>query len=330
MQNGLAVLHSTIKDIRSRWAGTAPPTVNGKPFQKMDFENVTAALAALSNAEERLGISHHTATPNINAVAEMMATIRRVMLPGFFDIERASDVSRLHHVGVDIEHIARLVRQQVAYSLIFAGRHDCPERCSEADDITKQFVEALPAVRDLLLTDAEAVMLNDPAVSNINEVLLSYPVVTVMLHYRVANRLHRLGVPVLPRIITEMAHSATGIDIHPAATIGHHFAIDHGTGVVIGGTAVVGNHVMLYQGVTLGARNFERDDEGHPVDVPRHPILEDRVVVYSNTSILGRVTIGHDSIIGGNVWLTRDVPPHSVIVQGKPIERPTFTGGAGI
>lgn len=300
----------------------------------MDLEqtinDVTSRLATLSQCERQLGINPHAATPNITAVTEMMAIIRRVMLPGFFDIEQTSERSRLHHVGVDIEQVARLVRQQVASALVFAGHHDCPSRCGEADGIAARFINELPAVRDLLLTDAEAVMTNDPAADNISEVLLSYPVITVMLHYRTAHVLHRLGVPVLPRIITEMAHSATGIDIHPAATIGHHFAIDHGTGVVIGGTAIVGNHVMLYQGVTLGARNFERDNTGQPLDVPRHPILEDRVVVYSNTSILGRVTIGHDSVIGGNVWLTRDVPPHSRIIQGKPIEQPTYTDGAGI
>ena len=127
-----------------------------------------------------------------------------------------------------------------------------------------------------------------------------------------------------------MAHSETGIDIHPAATIGEYFCIDHGTGVVIGATAIIGNHVMLYQGVTLGARNFTYDAEGRPIDLPRHPILEDHVTVYSNTSILGRVTIGHDTIIGGNVWLTQDVPPYSRILQQKAVQSPFFSDGAGI
>ena len=138
-----------------------------------------------------------------------------------------------------------------------------------------------------------------------------------MLHYRIAHALLELSVDVLPRMLTEMAHSQTGIDIHPGAAIGAYFAIDHGTGVVIGATSIIGEHVTVYQGVTLGAKNFRYDDSGRPIDQPRHPIIEDNVTVYSNASILGRVRIGHDSVIGGNVWLTHDVPPHSRILQGN-------------
>ena len=148
--------------------------------------------------------------------------------------------------------------------------------------------------------------------------ILSYPLQYAMIHYRAAHVLYQLGVPRIPRMLTELAHSRTGIDIHPAAQIGEYFCIDHGTGVVIGETAIIGSHVVLYQGVTLGAKNFEYDEQGRPIDVPRHPILEDRVTVYSNTSILGRVTIGHDTIIGGNVWLTQDVPANSIVQQTRP------------
>ena len=138
-----------------------------------------------------------------------------------------------------------------------------------------------------------------------------------MIHYRMAHCLLKLGVPILPRIITELAHSLTGIDIHPGAQIGEYFSIDHGTGVVIGETAIIGNHVQLYQGVTLGAKSFKFDENGNPINIPRHPIIEDNVVIYSNTSVLGRITIGHDSIIGGNVWLTLDLPPHSKFFQNR-------------
>lgn len=186
-------------------------------------------------------------------------------------------------------------------------------------DVAEEFVAAIPELRRLLLTDVEAVATNDPAVASLAEVILSYPTVKVMIHYRTAHLLYRMGVPLLPRIITELAHSQTGIDIHPAAQIGEYFAIDHGTGVVIGETCIIGRHVMLYQGVTLGAKNFHYDKDGLPVNVPRHPILEDNVTVYSNTSILGRVTIGHDSVIGGNIWLTHDVAPFSKVIQGKTI-----------
>ena len=191
-------------------------------------------------------------------------------------------------------------------------------------------MEAVPEIGRLLRSDVEAMLLNDPAVMDVAEVILCYPAIKVMLHYRVAHELHRLGVKVIPRMLTEMAHSATGIDIHPAARIGERFAIDHGTGVVIGETAVIGDGVTLYQGVTLGARNFRYDDSGRPVNVPRHPVIEDNVTIYSNASVLGRVTIGHDSIIGGNVWLTRDVPPYSKVIHGKTITLEVFSEGAGI
>lgn len=186
---------------------------------------------------------------------------------------------------------------------------------SGSSDVAETFIKALPEIRRLLLTDVEAVAVNDPAVVSLAEVVLSYPTIKVMLHYRVAHFLHGLGVAFIPRILTELAHSQTGIDIHPAAQIGEYFAIDHGTGVVIGETCIIGKHVMLYQGVTLGAKNFHYDSDGLPVNLPRHPILEDNVTVYSNTSILGRITIGHDSIIGGNVWLTHDIPPYSKVLQ---------------
>lgn len=201
---------------------------------------------------------------------------------------------------------------------------------TDPDKMADAFVQALPEIARLLHTDALAVMHNDPAVKSMQEVILCYPVVKVMVHYRTAHQLHLQGVPIIPRVITEMAHSATGIDIHPAAQIGEHFCIDHGTGVVIGATSVIGNHVMLYQGVTLGAKNFSYDANGVPIDMPRHPILEDYVTVYSNTSILGRVRIGHHTIVGGNVWLTHDVPPHSRVLQSRAIEEPFFQDGAGI
>lgn len=201
---------------------------------------------------------------------------------------------------------------------------------SNPDKMADDFVQALPEIARLLHTDALAVMHNDPAVKSMQKVILCYPVVKVMVHYRTAHQLHLQGVPIIPRVITEMAHSATGIDIHPAAQIGEHFCIDHGTGVVIGATSVIGNHVMLYQGVTLGAKNFSYDANGVPIDMPRHPILEDYVTVYSNTSILGRVRIGHHTIVGGNVWLTHDVPPHSRVLQSRAIEEPFYQDGAGI
>ena len=191
------------------------------------------------------------------------------------------------------------------------------------------FLEKVPGIRALLATDVEAIAHNDPAVKSLQEIVYCYPAVTAMLYYRTAHELHLLGVPIIPRMLTEYAHSQTGIDIHPGAVIGDHFAIDHGTGIVIGETTIIGSHVTLYQGVTLGARNFSYDQAGTPLNLPRHPILEDGVTVYSNASILGRVTIGRDSVIGGNVWLTRSVPEQSRILQGKTQDF-AFSDGAGI
>ena len=235
------------------------------------------------------------------------------------------------HLKVLMEHVK---------DAVFPEYSDTPEnyalRCiqTELEAVTDEptasaFMEKLHRVRELLSTDVEAIAHNDPAVKSRQEIVFCYPAVTAMLYYRTAHELHLLGVPVIPRMLTEYAHSYTGIDIHPGAVIGDHFAIDHGTGIVIGETTVIGSHVTLYQGVTLGARNFSYDEAGKPINLPRHPILEDGVTVYSNASILGRVTIGRDSVIGGNVWLTRSVPEKSRILQGKTQDF-TFSDGAGI
>ena len=199
----------------------------------------------------------------------------------------------------------------------------------EAERLTLEFLDALPEIKRLRYTDVQAMFDNDPAAPNYGEVIFCYPVVNTMTHYRIAHKLHELHIPVIPRIITELAHSKTGIDIHPGAQIGEYFAIDHGTGVVIGETCIIGNHVTLYQGVTLGAKSFKYDADGNMLNVPRHPIIEDNVTVYSNASILGRITIGHDSVIGGNIWVTHSVPPYSRVQQSKAVET-NFEGGLGI
>jgi serine O-acetyltransferase len=196
-------------------------------------------------------------------------------------------------------------------------------------EVAQAFILSLPEIKRLLETDVKAIEANDPAATGAREIIFCYPAVKAILYYRAAHRLWEMHVPILPRMLTEYAHSVTGIDIHPGAVIGEHFAIDHGTGTVIGETAVIGNHVTLYQGVTLGARNFVYDETGRPRNVPRHPILEDDVTVYSNASLLGRITVGTGSIIGGNVWLTHSVPPHSRIVQ-SPSRESFFRDGDGI
>ncbi|MBQ7530147.1 MAG: serine acetyltransferase [Paludibacteraceae bacterium] len=218
-------------------------------------------------------------------------------------------------VNPTIEQLKQLIAH--VRSVVFAEYY-APVEAPAALELPEAFWSELPEISRLLHTDVQAVQHNDPAVTDEGEVILCYPLTHVMLHYRTAHALYQLDVPRIPRMLTELAHSRTGIDIHPAAQIGEYFCIDHGTGVVIGETTIIGSHVVLYQGVTLGAKNFEYDAAGRPKDLPRHPILEDHVTVYSNTSILGRVRIGHDTVIGGNVWLTRDVPAHSIVLQSTP------------
>lgn len=251
--------------------------------------------------------------PSRNELARMMDLVKYVIFPDYSDVPTWIDGPQAIRGILEAQMATIMESLQVS----IAG-------------IASAFIDSLPEIGRLLETDVEAVLHNDPAVTNPGEVILCYPLVKVMLHYRVAHRLYGLGVPCIPRMLTEMAHSETGIDIHPAAVIGEYFAIDHGTGVVIGATSIIGNHCMLYQGVTLGARNFSYDNAGHPVDEPRHPILEDNVTVYSNTSILGRVRIGHDCIIGGNLWLTHDVPAGTKVLQARSIQIPSFDSGAGI
>ncbi len=211
------------------------------------------------------------------------------------------------------------LKQLIAHlqSVVFPDYYPAVEAPKELH-LPDEFWAQVPEISRLLQTDVDAVLHNDPAVTDRGEVILSYPLPFAMIHYRAAHALYLLQVPRIPRMLTELAHSRTGIDIHPAAQIADHFCIDHGTGVVIGETTIIGSHVVLYQGVTLGAKNFEYDEAGRPIDLPRHPILEDHVTVYSNTSILGRVRIGHDTVIGGNIWLTQDVPANSVVLQTTP------------
>lgn len=211
------------------------------------------------------------------------------------------------------------LKQLIAHlqSVVFPDYYPAVEAPKELA-LPDEFWAQVPEISRLLQTDVDAVLHNDPAVTDRGEVILSYPLPFAMIHYRAAHALYLLDVPRIPRMLTELAHSRTGIDIHPAAQIADHFCIDHGTGVVIGETTIIGSHVVLYQGVTLGAKNFEYDEAGRPIDLPRHPILEDHVTVYSNTSILGRVRIGHDTVIGGNIWLTQDVPANSVVLQTTP------------
>jgi len=206
---------------------------------------------------------------------------------------------------------------------------DC-EPSASALDIAHTFVSAIPELQRVLWADAQAAYDGDPSLYSLHEAFLCYPGVRAVTGYRIAHLLHCLEVPILPRLITERGHSLTGIDIHPGAVIGERFFIDHGTGVVIGETAVIGDNVRMYQGVTLGAKTFAVTPEGRLVKGnPRHPIVEDDVVIYSGASVLGRIVIGRGAVIGGNVWVTRDVPPGALVTQAE-VRQTSFSHGGGI
>ncbi len=234
------------------------------------------------------------------------------------------------YVGHTLDRALNALFQQVQLELGYNRRLNCEEREGvevHAAEIVKAFARQLPEVRHVLDTDVQAAYLGDPAARSVDEVLLCYPGILAVIHYRLAHHLYVLGVPLIARILAEIAHSITGIDIHPGAQIGPGFFIDHGTGVVIGETTVIGRNVRIYQAVTLGAKRFTQDESGAlEKGAPRHPILEDEVVVYAGATILGRITIGRGSSIGGNVWLTRSVPPGSHVSQASVQHEP---GGAG-
>ena len=267
--------------------------------------------------------------PAVGEVKQIVSLTKSIIFTDYFHKRQPDEELRAYQIGMAMEELFQLLKRQIACGLQFCDEctEDNVRQCGE--QIAIQFIESLPEIKRLLYTDVQAMFDNDPAAKTFGEVIFCYPVVNTMVHYRIAHRLHELKVPVIPRIITEQAHSKTGIDIHPGAQIGEYFSIDHGTGVVIGETTIIGNHVTLYQGVTLGAKSFKYDEQGNMLNVPRHPIIEDNVTVYSNASILGRITIGHDSTIGGNIWLTHSVPPNSRILQSKAIDA-GFQDGAGI
>jgi serine O-acetyltransferase len=296
----------------------------------------TIRQLSLPESFSRLSHQHFLGQPlpSMKVLKRATDLIREIIFPGYFGSTSLQPQMIGHYQGVYINELFELLKNEILAGLSFdCDEPDCPNKNaleSIAVSSAVQFIGSLPEIRRKLGNDVDALYLGDPAAKSFGEVIFCYPAIKAITNYRIAHRMVELGVPLIPRYICEMAHGETGIDIHPEAEIGEHFAIDHGTGVVIGSTCIIGDHVKIYQGVTLGARSFETDESGNPVKgIPRHPIVEDHVVIYSGATILGRITIGRNSVIGGNVWVTRDVPPNSRIVQGKMREQ-TFTNGSGI
>jgi serine O-acetyltransferase len=286
----------------------------------------------LQSLESRQRRHNPPKLPSTKILKQVTENLSAVLFPNRLGLPDINEDGIDYFVGHTLDSLLRQLHRQITLELQFIAEEQGLDENSEqkAIDITREFAALLPAVRTLLDTDIQAAYEGDPAARSADEVLVCYPGVTAVIHHRLAHPLYKLGAPLVARIISEIAHSATGIDIHPGAQIGESFFIDHGTGVVIGETAIIGNRVRIYQAVTLGAKRFAKDKNGMLLKGNlRHPIVEDDVVIYAGATILGRITIGKGSTIGGNVWLTNSVPPGSQISQAQT-RSDFFDGGAGI
>lgn len=257
--------------------------------------------------------------PSWRVISEAVNLVRAIVFPGYFGESVQESHTLLYKTGMNVDRLYKLLCEQIYAGLCYGNPEMEQKEAMEASQkMALEFISYLPTLRAKLAKDVEATYNGDPAATGFGEVISCYPGVKAVSNYRMAHRLLELGVPLIPRIISEIAHSETGIDIHPGAQIGEYFTIDHGTGIVIGETCIIGNNVKLYQGVTLGAKSFPLDENGNPIKgIPRHPILEDNVIVYSNSTILGRITVGKGAVIGGNIWVTDHVPAGAQIVQRK-------------
>lgn len=279
-------------------------------------------LANLS-AYKEISCNHRSGAPmpSLKNISDAVRLLRGILFPGYFDSMPIDSYRIESYLGVRLDQIADLMVEEVFNGMCSGCRDDKVNRLEKecrkiAKEITYEFIERIPRLREALVNDVKAIYVGDPAAESYEEIIYCYPAVRAICNYRIAHLLHGLEAPLIPRIITEMAHSETGIDIHPSAVIGDSFMIDHGTGVVIGATSIIGNRVRLYQGVTLGAKSFPLDPSGNPIkNLSRHPIVEDDVIIYSHATILGRVTIGARSVVGGNVWVTDSIPPESKVSQ---------------
>ena len=320
---------------------TAAATTSTAP---LDIPTVVAQLREARerwrDAQQRSRDPGGRELPSRDALAQIVLGLRGALFPmrlGPSDLRQESEDYYVGHtLDIALNALVAQVRLELRYGERQAGRTNGRNNTIDATGgvpgaaaidaralaLVHDFAASLAPIRSLLDTDVQAAFHGDPAARGVDEVLLCYPGVEAMIHHRIAHSLYELGVPLIARIVAEQAHALTGIDIHPGATIGAGFFIDHGTGVVIGETAVIGERVRVYQAVTLGAKRFPADSQGHlEKGLPRHPIVEDDVVIYAGATVLGRVTLGRGSTIGGNVWLTRSVPPGSHVSQATLLDQ---------
>lgn len=276
---------------------------------------------------------HEVQMPSGEVLNEAVELLRAVLFPGYFRNEEVRPETMKYHTGATLDRAFTLFTEQIKRGYCFSCSPEENPHCHcdiHSEEIVRQFISRVPHIREMVATDAIAAYNGDPAAQSVGEAIFCYPSVLALTNHRIAHELYLLGVPIIPRMISETAHSRTGIDIHPGARIGKYCFIDHGTGTVVGETCIIGEGVRIYQGVTLGAKSFPLDADGNPIKgVPRHPIVEDEVIIYSGATLLGRITIGKGAEIGGNVWLTRSVAPGSRILQ-RTFEDKTFDMGAGI
>jgi serine O-acetyltransferase len=305
----------------------------GRSARATDVTGIVAQLAALRKASQtnRYGVGRLPDLPSRAAIVEIVEALASVLYPRHFGPYELTPDATDVFIARTLDRALRMLREQIRRELeLVATDEEKSGVETRVEEITQAFAQAIPGVRALLDTDIRAAYAGDPAAKSLDEVVFCYPGVAAVIRHRLAHRLYLLGATMIARIIAEIAHSETGIDIHPGATIDEAFFIDHGTGVVIGETTVVGKRVRLYQAVTLGAKRFDVDENGAlEKGKARHPIIEDDVVIYAGATVLGRITIGRGSSIGGNVWLTHSVPPGSNITQAKARVE-VFDHGAGI
>ena len=257
--------------------------------------------------------------PSGKVLQSLVELCRAILFPGYYGQARITGQTIRFHTGVSIEQLFEELSKQIYAGLCLANTSQTTSSQAAkatAERIAEEFISSMPELRSLLATDAEAMFDSDPAAQNPGEVIFCYPGFRAICNYRIAHVLYRLEVPFIPRMITEMAHSETGIDIHPGATIGHHFSIDHGTGIVIGETSVIGDYVRIFQGVSLAGAKLPPDEKGNTIrGIARHPILGNHVTVYSNATLIGKIHIGDGATICGNVWVAEDVPAGATVSQ---------------
>ena len=296
--------------------------------------DVVEALCSIVDpvTESRRDAGRKHDLPSRDVLIDVVESLRSVLFPGYYSISDLRAENLHYYIGSTLDRVAHTLQEQIKRGLCVTCDNPGDETSCDvaAQQITRTFLDRLPEVRRVLGTDVYAAYCGDPAAKGYAEIIFAYPGLRAITDHRIAHELYRLDVPLIPRIISEHSHAMTGIDIHPGAQIGEEFFIDHGTGVVIGETTIIGKGVRIYQGVTLGAKSFPADENGNPIKgVARHPIVEDGVIIYSGATILGRNIIGAGSVIGGNVWLTKAVAAGTFVSQGQA-RNLKFEHGGGI